>query len=112
MHRFHSPAARRGLGVAVARIAVFSAALMAITGIVVADVIAAEVEEPAAMALGDAIADERGPVLLAAAVVVPNAVLPAVVSLPELIPELIPEQPKVKKKRRSGKLKFGRFEGY
>lgn len=112
MHRFHSPAARRGFGVHVARIAVFSAALMAITGIVVADVIAAEVEEPAAMALGDddavvldTFADERGPLLLA--VVVPSGALPTAVSLPELTPE----PPKLKK-RRSGKLKFGRFEGY
>ncbi len=109
MHRFHSPAARRGIGVHVARIAIFSAALVAITGIVVADVVAAEVEEPAAMALGDddslmvdTIADGRGPLQLA--VVVPSGALPAAVALPAL--------PKPKKKRGPPKIKFGRFEGY
>ena len=111
MHRFHSPAARRGFGVHIARIAAFSAALMAITGIVVADVIAAEVDDPAAMALGDddalavdKIADDRGPLLLA--VVVPSGALPTAVSLPELTPE------PPKKKRGPRKIKFGRFEGY
>lgn len=116
MHKFHSPAARRGIGVLIARIAAFSAALMAITSIVVADVLAAETDEPAAMMLidddtrlVDANADERGPVSLA--VVVPNGALPVAASLPELIPEL-DEPPRPKKKRRSSKLKFGRFEGY
>ncbi|MBA3549979.1 MAG: hypothetical protein H0T76_26165 [Nannocystis sp.] len=119
MHRFHSPAARRGIGVHIARIAVFSAAVMAITGVVVADVIAAEDEEPAAMVLGDddslavdMIADERGPLQLA--VVVPIGALPVAGILPQFIsePDFGSGPPKLKKKRRSGKLKFGRFEGY
>lgn len=114
MHKLRSPAGRRGIGVHVVRIAAFSAALMAITSIVVADVIAAESEEPAMALLAadgwsaGVVADERGPVLLAAAVVVPDAVLaPA----PSVLEELTPPVPPKKRKRRS-KLKFGRFEGY
>ncbi len=114
MHKLRSSAGRRGIGAHVVRVAAFSAALMAITSIVVADVIAAEPEEPAmALIVGEgwpagAVADERGPLLLAAAVVVPDAVPAPASSLPE---DMAPPEPPKKKKRRS-KIKFGRFEGY
>lgn len=113
MHRLHSSVARRGVGVHIARIVGFGAALTALTGIVVADVTAAEPDEPVALALvadrvapADAIADERGPELLAAVVVVPDAVAAPTAAPPA------PEPARPKKKRRAGKLKFGRFEGY
>lgn len=111
MHKLRSPGGRRGIGVHVVRVAAFSAALLAITGIVVADVFAAEPEE-AAIGLAEGASagagvDERGPVLLAAAVIVPEGVAPLAASLPEVEE---PEPPV--KKKRSSKLKFGRFEGY
>jgi hypothetical protein len=114
MHKLRSSGGRRGIGVHVVRIAAFSAALTALTGIVVADVIAAEPEEPAVASItgdewrGEADVDERGPVLLA--VVVPDVVPAPMSDLPEL--EALPEPPKPKKKRRPSKMKFGRFEGY
>ena len=110
MHKLRSPA-HRDIGLRVARITTFCAAVAAITGIVVADVTAAEAEQPIALALVaedpvDAVAersaDAEVPVLLAAAVAVPDA-------LPVLTP---PEPIPPKKKRRASKLKFGRFEGY
>lgn len=112
MHKLRSPVGRRGIGVHLVRAAAFSAALLAITGIVVADVIAAEPEEPVvariAAAPGSADAEAPAPVLLAAAVVVPDAVVVAAQGLPE---EFAPPEPP-KKKKRSSKIKFGRFEGY
>lgn len=115
MHKLRSSGGRRGIGVHVVRIAALSAALTALTGIVVADVVAAEPEAPAeAVIVGDewrAEADERGPVLLAAAVVVPDAV--AAPPAPELLEIDEPmEPPTPKKKRRASKLKFGSFDGY
>jgi hypothetical protein len=110
MHKLRSPVGRRGIGVHLVRAAAFSAALLAITGIVVADVIAAEPEEPvvARIAAEPGSADAEAPVLLAAAVVVPDAVVVAAQGLPE---DLAPPEPP-KKKKRSSKIKFGRFEGY
>lgn len=108
MHKLRSSGGRRGIGVHVARIAAFSAALIALTGIVVADVLAAELEVTEASIAGDDWeAEASGPALLA--VVVPDA--------PEALPAMdLPlepmEPPQPRKKRRAGKLKFGRFDGY
>lgn len=112
MHKLRSPGGRRGIGVHVARVAAFSAALTALTGIVVADVIAAEPEAPAEASIAgdEGRAEADGPVLLAAAVVVPDAVAVAAPELPELDEPMEPPTPK--KKRRASKLKFGSFEGY
>lgn len=111
MHMIRSHAARRGLDIFV-RVAAFSVALTALTGIVVADVIDAGVDEPPPLALVDEdganageLAAERGPGLLVAAVVVPDALMSAV---PIAMEDLEPPAPPKKKR----KLKFGRFEGY
>jgi hypothetical protein len=103
--------AQRDYGVHLARLITFSAALAAITGIIVADLTASEADEPAAMALAlvdddatpaDRAAEGEVPVMLAAEVAVPDA--------PEIAaPEPAPVK---KKKQRKSKLNFGRFEGY
>lgn len=113
MHKLRPTTARRGIGVHLVRIAAFSAAFTALGGIVVADVLGADLDEPTAMALlaDGPFAVDLGPVLLAAAVVVPDALTPAAPALDDLIPPPELEPPK-KKRRRAGKLKFGRFEGY
>ncbi len=97
----------------VVRIAALSAALTALTGIVVADVVAAGPELAASSIAADewfADADARGPVLLAAAVVVPDAA-PAPVPVLPASEELL-EPPAPRKKDRPRKMKFGRFDGY
>jgi len=108
MHKL--PAARRGPGVHLVRIAALSTALTALTALVVADVTAAESDEPTPLALTadtpDLDTHADAPVLLAA--IVPDAIAPQP-SLDEL-PARGEEKPK--KQRRRSKLKFGRFEGY
>lgn len=112
MPSLRSPA-QRDFGVHLARLITLSAALAAITGIVVADLTASGADEPAAMALArtdddaapaDRAAEGEVPVLLAAAVELPDAPLAAP-------PEPVQVEKKRKKPRRS-KLSFGRFEGY
>ncbi len=115
MHKLRSPGGRRGIGVHVARIAALSAALLTMTGIVVEDVIAAEPGAQAMLLLleeGMAGADSEvlAPVLLAAAVIVPDVML-----VPEPEPEPEPElgeKPEPPRKKKRSRIKFGRFEGY
>lgn len=95
----------------VVRIAALSAALTALTGILVADVVAAGPEVAAASIATDewfADADASGPMLLA--VVLPDAAPAPVAALPEL--EELFEPPAPQKKHRPRKMKFGRFDGY
>lgn len=110
MHKL--PAARRGPGVHLARIAALSTALTALTALVVADVTAAESDEPTPLALvvdaPDLDTHAEAPALIA--LVLPDAVKPAPSVLDDFVPML--EQEKPKKPRRRSKLKFGRFEGY
>lgn len=111
MHKLRSFATRRGLGVHVVRLATLSAALTALTALIVADVTAAESDELVALSLPDADTHDLdttidAPQLLAP--VVPDAVAPSAPPPPQLLADT--EKPK-KPKRRS-KLKFGRFEGY
>lgn len=113
MHKLRSPAARRGPGVHLARIAAFSTALTALTVLVVADVTAAESDEPTALAL----IDTTDPISAApwiAARILPDAIAPATPSLEQLAAitgEPLDKPTKPKKKRRS-KLEYGHFEGY
>lgn len=106
MHKLRPPAARRGIGVVLVRVTTFCAALAAITGIVVADVTAAEAEEPAALNVAD---DDAvpAPTIDAEKFAAVDVVLPDAVEPPPPPPPATP-----KKKKRSGKLRFGRFEGY
>lgn len=112
MHTLRSSAARRAPGAHLLRILMLSTALTGLMSIIVADVTAAESDEPTPLALADEAPDPAAP--LAApqllALVVPDAIAPAPATLPELLPEPIDARPKKPKKR--GKLKFGRFEGY
>lgn len=113
MHKLRSFATRRGLGVHVVRLATLSAALTALTALIVADVTAAESDELVALSLPDADPHDLDttidtPQLLAP--VVPDALAPSAPPPPQLLADTTPEKPK-KPKRRS-KLKFGRFEGY
>jgi hypothetical protein len=109
MHKLRSPGGRRGIGVHVVRIAALSAALLTMTGIVVEDVIAAEPGAQALLLLLEEGVDSEAlaPVLLAAAVVVPDAMQALNPEPPELEPG--PEPPR---KKRRPRVKFGRFEGY
>lgn len=119
MSKLRSPGRR--IGVHFARVAAFSAALTALTTIVVADVIAAEpIEMIEAAVLGELEEDtlvfaeredDRVAVLAAAGVQVPDA-LPVALLDPfdDVLPE--PEVAPKKKRRSKSKLKFGRFEGY
>ena len=118
MPKHRSPGRR--IGGQFARIAAFSAALAALTTIVVADVIAAEPvdllaivdlaavdDEPVAFAARE---DDGVAVLAAASVQLPDALPPPAAPLTD--PFADGDEPAPKKKRRKSKLKFGRFEGY
>lgn len=120
MPKHRSPGRR--IGQQFARIAAFSAALSALTTIVVADVIAAEPaellaivdlvaidDEPVAFAARE---DDGVAVLAAASVQLPDALPPPLALADELVVDPAMERPAPKKKRRRSKLKFGRFEGY
>lgn len=122
MSKLRSPGRR--IGVHFARVAAFSAALTALTTIVVADVIAAEPIEMIEAAVHGELdeleedtlvfaerEDDRVAVLAAAGVQVPDA-LPVALLDPfdDVLPE--PEVAPKKKRRSKSKLKFGRFEGY
>ena len=80
--------------------------------VVIADVTAAESDEPTPLALvvdaPDVDTHAEAPALIA--LVLPDAVKPAPSVLDDFVPML--EQEKPKKPRRRSKLKFGRFEGY
>jgi len=118
MHKLRPSTARTGVGVHLVRIVALSAALTALGGIVVADVLGADLEEPTALALladDGASSAEPGPPLLAAAIVVPDDLRPAAADLPPVpldLDALRPPRQKKPRKPRAGKLKFGRFEGY
>ncbi len=112
MHTLRSSAARRAPGAHLLRILMLSTALTGLMTIIVADVTAAESDEPTPLALTDDTPDPAAPVappqLLA--LVVPDAITPSAPTLPELLPDLTDEPPRPRKKR--NKLKYGRFEGY
>ena len=112
-HTKHRPhPRRRGLGSQLLRVSLFSASVLAITGFVVADVVAAEpslgstprsLAERALFAAADVPeVDDGGPALFAAAILLPDGAAPA---------SSAPPPPPVAKKR-SKKVAFGRFEGY
>lgn len=112
MHKLRSFATRRGLGVHFVRLATLSAALTALTALLVADVTAAESDELVALSLVDGDPGELDATLGAPrllALVVPDAVAPSPTT-PQLLIDIAQEKPK--KPRRRSKLKFGRFEGY
>ena len=115
MHKLRSPLTGRGPGVHLARIAALSTALTALTALVVADVTAAESEDPTALALVDvASPDVEAPLI--AARVMPDAVAPPAPTDAQLLAMAIDEPPaqleKPKPKKKKRKLSYGRFEGY
>jgi hypothetical protein len=89
-----------------AHVLTFTSALAALTGFVVADVIAAESEGSSAMALVES--TEADPAVPAPvpllAVVVPDAVVPEAIILEPPAPP--------RKKKGPRKIKFGRFDSY
>jgi len=90
-----------------ARAASFAAAVTGVTAFVIVDVLAAEHDDPGLLTITDAPellpTPAPAPVLLAAAIVVPDAVA---------VPEPIPEPVAKPKQKRSKKIKFGRFDSY
>ncbi len=110
MHEHRSLTTRRRSSVHLLRLlraASLAAAITGITAFVVADVLAAEHDDPGLLTITDAPeptpTPAPAPVLLAAAIVVPDAVT---------VPEPIPEPVAKPKKKRSKKIKFGRFDSY
>ena len=90
-----------------AHVLTFASALAALTGFVVADVIAAEAEQPTALAIRgapelDPLLPAPAPELLAMAIVVPDA------AAPEPAPPPVTEKPR----KPHRKIKFGRFDSY
>ena len=104
------------VGVHFARICAFTAALTALTTLVVADVLAAEAAEVEAVEVDEGEEDEAPFLRLVARPVVPDAAPAAEPDLAAALAAIEAERAQAegmrKKKRPAKKIAFGRFEGY